>query len=317
MLITFKAKDFVEGAGSLYQKYLFTYMYALAMQEAYVHTSAHLFKAHYKDTDLKKVEELWRLIFYPITSCGKSYEMNEHKEAIKSIPFADSYQHIKNIKKQDREGLFKLVRGNFAKSFEENNLTPKLDEGNFTIAVHLRAFGTGDINFFKNYTYPWQYFNCNYGLSDNCPEYYGKLYSKAINAYINVVPRKKIIVHIHSTASKKDLSPLVERLDPRIEIQFCGEQLAPIAFLDMIHADILIASHSSFSWLALLLRHKPSRIRKGFRYILPENTTLLDEVLYDEVPLIKRPIVFLRKVFDYCFFYPEYFFNLIRSRIYF
>lgn len=317
MPITYIAKDFVEGAGSLYQKYLFTFLYAMGKNDSYIHTSAKLFKGHYQDTDLERMEGLWELIFYPITSCINQDKSPNVSVSLLSIPFHVSYKFIRNMSVSNREKLLRIVRNKFSEAFEENNLKPKQTENKFIIAVHLRSFGVGDVDFFKNYTYPWQYFNRDYGLSDNCPEYYGKLYSKAINDYIRAVPNNDIIVHLHSTASIEELEPLISRIDPKIEIKFCGEQLAPLAFIDMINADILIASHSSFSWLALLLRKKPSKIRKGFRYILPENVTLLDEVLYEGIPQVKRPLIFLKKVYDYSLFYPEYFFNLIRSRIYF
>ncbi len=317
MSITYIAKDFVEGAGSLYQKYLFTYLYAISKKENYIHTAAKLYKGHYQDKDLEKIESLWTLIFYPITSCVELHQLDSTGEDLIHTPFGATYKYIKSMKRNERENLFKDVRKRFTESFIINNLWNHYNQNEFIIALHLRSFGVGDINFFKNYTYPWQYFNCDYGLIDNCPEYYGKLYANAINDYLNLIEKKKIIVHIHSTASIEDLKPLISRIDPRIDIKLCGEQLAPLAFLDMICADILIASHSSFSWLALLLREKPSRIRKGFRYILPENAILLDEVLYKDASYMEWPIIFIKKVFNYLIFYPVYFFNLIRSRIYF
>lgn len=317
MPITYIAKDFIEGAGSLYQKYLFTFLYAIGKEVSYVHTPAKLFKGHYKDSDLERMEGLWELIFSPITSCINQNELPNLTAPLLNIPFDVSYKSIKNMRESSREELLKVVRNKFDAAFEKNNLKPSEIKSQFVIAIHLRSFGVGDVEFFKNYTYPWQYFNRDYGLSDNCPEYYGKLYSKTINDYIKALPDNDIVLHVHSSASIEDLKPLISRIDSKIKIKFCGEQLAPLAFMDMIYADILIASHSSFSWLALLLRKKPSKIRKGFRYILPENTTLLDEVLYEGVPLVKRPLIFLKKVYDYSLFYPEYFFNLIRSRIYF
>jgi hypothetical protein len=317
MPITYIAKDFVEGAGSLYQKYLFTFLYAIGKDDSYIHTPAKLYKRHYQDSDLERMENLWELIFSPITSCINQGNSPNVSAPLSNIPFDISYKFIKNMNVSRREKLLRIVRNKFSEAFDENNLKPKQTQNQFTIAVHLRSLGVGDIVFFKNYTYPWQYFNHNYGLSDNCPEYYGKLYSKAVNDCIKYALDKSIVVHIHSTASIEELGPLISRIDPKVEIKFCGEQLAPLAFIDMIHADILIASHSSFSWLALLLRKKPSKIRKGFRYILPENVTLLDEVLYEGIPLVKRPRIFLKKVYDYSLFYPEYFFNQIRSRIYF
>ena len=317
MPITYIAKDFTEGAGSLYQKYLFSYLYALGKEDSYIHSPAKLFKAHYKQEDLEKVEKLWELIFSSITSCNNNHKSNSERDFLLNIPFGLTYKYIKNMKKSDRENLLRIVRKRFYESLQKNGLKPYHNQNEFIIAIHLRSFGAGDIDFFKNYTYPCQYFDCDYGLIDNCSEYYGKLYSKAINDYIILMPNKRIVVHIHSTASSQDLKALISRLDPKIQIKLCSEQLAPLAFIDMVYADILIASHSSFSWLALLLRDRASKIRKGFRYFLPENAILIDEVLYEGIPPIKRPLVFLRKVSDYLYFYPEYYFNLIRSRIYF
>ena len=86
-------------------------------------------------------------------------------------------------------------------------------------------------------------------------------------------------------------------LDKKIKIRFFLNELAPYSFLDLVFADILVASHSSFSWLALLLRNGPSYIRKGFRHFTTESTSTLDEVLFseDQTAIQKFRIKFLLK----------------------
>jgi hypothetical protein len=48
----------------------------------------------------------------------------------------------------------------------------------------------------------------------------------------------------------------------------------------LVLADYLIASHSSFSWLASLLHEGPNYIRQKFRHFVTPQTQTIEEVLY-------------------------------------
>jgi hypothetical protein len=106
-------------------------------------------------------------------------------------------------------------------------------------------------------------------------------------------------------------------LDQNIQVNFFLKEAAPKAFLDMICADILIASHSSFSWLALLLRSKKTYIRRGFRHFITLDTEVIDEVLYDDCGLMGKLIVFIKLKIAYFAFYPKYFFKLLTNGVFF
>jgi hypothetical protein len=54
----------------------------------------------------------------------------------------------------------------------------------------------------------------------------------------------------------------------------------PKSFIDLIYADYLIASHSSFSWLASLLHKGPTYMRGNFRHFVTPETQFIEEVLH-------------------------------------
>jgi hypothetical protein len=153
-------------------------------------------------------------------------------------------------------------------------------------------------------------------LPDNNPEYYSRLYASAVNSVSKCV-NKKILLHVHSTGIPSDFEAFLSQVDPNISAKLFLDEVAPVAFMDMLCSDILIGSHSSFSWLAILLRDKPSYIRKGFRHFLPDNTFELREVFFDDNSFWKFSPQKISLFFSYLKFYPKYFYKLIVSRAYF
>ncbi len=70
-----------------------------------------------------------------------------------------------------------------------------------------------------------------------------------------------------------------------------------ISFIDFLAADMLIAYHSSFSWIATMLRKDPSLIRKNFRHIIFENTKIIEEKFYYKENYILNIYLFFKKLY--------------------
>ena len=311
-----------EGAGSQYQRYLLTYLYAKYQGWTYVHMPDVLYDGY--DDQIQEVEAIWVKCFSFLSTFGKvnlpithSLQDALSNKKIYNIPFRKVHAELNRLKPSVREGLLENARGELRKCIAEANLAPKREKDLFIIAAHFRAFGTPDIVFFPYFSFPWQYFNYDYGLPDNRTEYYVRLYSKAINQIARTSEVGKVVLRIHSIVPESVFSELVNLLDRNIEVMYCINEKSPIAFLDLLTADALLASHSSFSWLPLLLRKKPTYIRKGFRHFLTESTKLVEEVYYENGRPIKNFYRWLNKIFSYGIFYPKYYYQMLTSRLYF
>jgi hypothetical protein len=142
-------------------------------------------------------------------------------------------------------------------------------------------------------------FSVDYGLPDNNHDYYSKLYANAVNSIVAEHSITKPILQIHSTGKEDSFKQLLSLLNPKIEVQFFLNEHAPRSFVAMIYADILIASHSSFSWLPMLLHQGPKYIRKNFRHFLPANTKIIEEVLMKDKNQFEQALIFLNMKLKY------------------
>ena len=311
-----------EGAGSENQRFLFAYLYAISNGLQYVHRPSSRYFAHDDLSHMSLAESEWSKIFgflnksKPISLPVKRFKKLSEccPEYIYKISFSKAYAYINALHIEDRENLLDIIRHEFI-AHNKSEIESIAITDKFVISIHLRALSPGDV--LTSYdSFPWQHFNFDYGLPDNNPHYYAKLYAKAINEIARQNSKKNVILHIHSTESFDVFESLLDLLDDNIQVEFFLKESAPKAFMDMINADILIASHSSFSWLPLLLRTKPSYIRKGFRHFVSMKTQLIDEVLYDDCSFLGRILIYMRLKFAYCVFYPKYFFSLITNGIF-
>lgn len=311
-----------EGAGSQYQRYLLTYLYAKYQGWTYIHLPDTLYDGY--DDQIEEVEAIWVNCFSFLNEAGRveipvtdNLEDARSHNKIYNIPFKKVYAALNRLDIDTRECLLEDARKKLTRCISEADLSPERKKDEFVIAAHFRAFGTPDIVFFPYFSFPWQYFNYDYGLPDNKTEYYVLLYSQAINSIAKKSGASKIIVRLHSIVSESVFKGLVERLDKNIDVIYCINERSPVAFLDLLTADALLASHSSFSWLPLLLRKKTTYIRKGFRHFLTKNTELIEEVYYEKDRPIMNFYRFLKKIFCYAIFYPKYYYQMITSRLYF
>ena len=131
-------------------------------------------------------------------------------------------------------------------------------------------------------------FSYDYGLPDNNPTYYSELYANAVNKIVSEHNIERPILHVHSTGQRGAFNLFESLLYPEIRVKYFLNAHPPSSFLDLIFADIMIASHSSFSWLAILLRNGPTYIRKNFRHFLPKNTKVIQETLFNNKNIWQR-----------------------------
>lgn len=278
-----------EGAGSFYQRPFLAYLFAKANNLEFVNAINIPSSNHYTPFEANAIHDLWGKIFKflgePTEVLGSIPDFHSAakncKDVIYNVPFHTSYHYLANLSTQVRETLLGQAREEFRRNIQSSFFCPVKQSANFVIAIHLRDTSKGDPPKSLKLI-DWQLFSHDYGLPDNNPLYYAKLYATNIN---EIVRKHKIlnpILHIHSTGNRENFSFFLSLLDEKINIKFFLNELAPYSFLDLVFADILVASHSSFSWLALLLRNGPSYIRKDFRHFTTELTSTLDEVLFSD-----------------------------------
>lgn len=302
-----------EGAGSQIQQFLFAYLFCKAKNFQYAHVWGDRFTGHDSAISAGGIDQMWKDIFGLFKSCSMAnpsiseyFSDVDDDEILYNIDFKRAYAFIERIGSGGINNLLESVRRDFYASNKYSGSKLRSKE-EFVIGLHLRALSAGDT--FRSYdSLPWQYFNFDYGLPNNNPRYYSLLYANAVNKIASFVPGNRVIsLHIHSTGSKSDFSDLLALLSPRINVRLFLREVAPVAFLDLLYADVLIASHSSFSWLALLLRDGPTYIRKGFRQFLTSNTFPIEEVLYKNGSYYANALTFMKMIFSYSIFFPKYY----------
>lgn len=305
-------KGATEGAGSRFQRYLLCFLYAMDNGLNYMYKPDEQYLGHYTANALE-ISNAWNEIFEFLV--GDNTEKNDSIiiQEISEISFSKTYKYLNSIGEERREALLHLARQKLFIHLKLKGLYKKNEC--YTISAHLRTLSIGDV-LANTSSFPWQHFNVDYGLSNNNPIYYEKMYSKCINGIARRSGHDRVLLRIHSTTNPYTFESFTQLLDSNITVEFCTDMNAPDAFLDMLYSDVLIASHSSFSWLALLLRERQSFIRGGFRHFTTRHTTIIDEVLYDGMGPLRRSYNFLKLVLEYALFYPRYAFCVISSGAY-
>lgn len=285
-----------EGAGSFYQRPFLASLMASALRIPFVMAANPHSDCHYAAEDHHAIEQDWEKIFSflgpKVKFDNPLQNINLNNELIKgetyNAPFDVSYRFLNNLSTHQLKTLLNHARH----QFEENiKLFPELyhncdssQGGDQTIiALHIRDRSKGDPPFSKKTLLDWQMFSRDYGLPDNNPNYYSRLYANAVNQIVRKNRIQNPVVRIHSTGEKNSFNQMLSLLDPNITVEFFLNADPPKSFLDLVFADYLIASHSSFSWLASLLRKGPTFMRRKFRHFVSPETEWIDEVLYDNV----------------------------------
>lgn len=303
-----------EGAGSQYQRKLLTYLYAKNKGLGYVDIDENLYlQGDDVAFSMDEIKTLWNKAF---SFLRKEMASQKITDEYKVVDFQVVLRHFSILNAKERDILLKKAAEEFRKSVNQANFKTNYEKNKFHIALHLRAKDKTDITHFKYFSYPWQYFNVDYGLPDNNPEYYAKLFSSEINR-ISQKTKQAVTLHLHTMASDDDLKYLLSLIDPDIEIRIIRQRISVSAVIDFVFADVFIGSHSSFSWLALLLRTGPSYLRGGFRHFVPSHTSYIGEVLYEKGEWLKNFGRYIYRLISYAYFYPQYYYQLLTSRLYF
>ena len=302
--------DHQEGAGSFYQRFILAYLFAKENNLKYIHAKNTPCLAHYDPNESENINAMWEEIFLFLGTRVDIYipvsdfhsESDHDLKTIYHIPFKTAYEYLEALDFDKREVLLEKFRLEFYRNLNKKFIPVKECKTDFIIAIHLRDSSRGDpIKSIK--LIDWQLFSYDYGLPDNNPSYYSKLYATTINKIILEQKPSNAILHIHSTGNPEVFSQFTELLDPRLRIKFFLNHPAPLSFLDLIFSDIMIASHSSFSWIAILLRSKKTFIRKDFRHFLTANTSIIEEVLYTtNQTFLQRFFLHIKVKFKYWIF---------------
>lgn len=295
-----------EGAGSFYQRPFLAYLFARAKGYSFINATNAFSDCHYSESESEKIHADWekifgflgsKLTFDPnIPTYTSSTKIT--KDQTYHIPFQESYSFLENLEAEKLNKLLDQARIEFFSNLERYpDLLPK-KRGKTIIALHLRDLSKGD-PIPSELLLDWQMFSLDYGLPDNNPKYYSELYANAVNNIVSECKIKSPTLHIHSTGKRDSFNSLESLLNPRIEVKYFLNAHPPSSFLDLVSADILIASHSSFSWLAVLLRYGPTYIRKNFRHFLPENTIIIQEVLFKNKSTWQKFLIWVRMKLSY------------------
>jgi hypothetical protein len=299
--------DNTEGAGSFYQRPFLALITAQRLNLPFIHATNRHSDTHYKDGNFRLINQDWECIFrflgkptafvQPCPSlilnnpviAGQTYH----------LPFDAAYEFLNSIGTTERETLLEPIKKSFKVNLESNapHLIPKHQTGT-VIAMHLRDRSSGDPTPSRRLL-PWQMFSVDYGLPDNNHSYYSKLYAHAVNSIVSEHSIATPILQIHSSGKECSFKHLISLLNPKIEVQFFLNEHPPKSFVAMIYADILISSHSSFSWLPMLLHRGPKYIRKNFRHFLPANTKIIEEVLMKDKNIFQRVLIHLNMKLRY------------------
>jgi hypothetical protein len=299
--------DNAEGAGSFYQRPFLALLAAKKLRIPFINAINRHSDIHYQGRDFQSIHQDWGCVFgflgTPIafTQPCPSLVLNQQAIAEQTyhLPFDVAYEFLNSAETTEREALLEPIRKSFKANLEVNapHLIP-IDQIGTVIALHLRDRSAGDPIPTRRLL-DWQMFSVDYGLPDNNHDYYSKLYANAVNSIVAEHSITKPILQIHSTGKEDSFKQLLSLLNTKIEVQFFLNEHAPRSFVAMIYADILIASHSSFSWLPMLLHQGPKYIRKNFRHFLPANTKIIEEVLMKDKNQFEQALIFLNMKLKY------------------
>lgn len=260
------------GYGAIFEILIYTKIFAHINKGTYCPSRIFLIPIN---DDIENNEN-WHQIFNFLLQ----FNLIGYDQNVKRISFFKAYRAFKSCSNSFKEELLNNVRKEFYENF--NKKYPTESKNIITIAIHLRCPSevetVGGI-----LTLPYQHFDQNYHIFDNCTSYYKLLFSFTVNKiYDNITnngTNKKIKLHVHSLCNKALLEQFKLLINPNIEVIYFSDN-AFKSFIDFIQCDHFIAAHSSFSYLAVLLRNSNTYIRGGFRHYVPKYVNIIDEKFF-------------------------------------
>ena len=289
---TYLHKLTAEGAGSLLQRELFAYFASEIMGYEFIginnkfligHEPDHITQeklnsdwgllrqciANYIDADLILEEDVIDVkTFNSLSQAIIDYKFVD-KVFFLSIDFKIAHELYKKQSNYTKQKLVDDIRIKFKAKFDFGT-----DE---VFALHIRCASKAD-EVFGFETLPWQHFNKDYGIHNNNPEFYRRLYNGILKGIVENYPisiRPKL--NIYSTCTSGDLDLFCINLKSTFDIKIILNGYSFDDFISLSRAKILISAHSSFSWLALFFNSNDTFIRSGFRHELPYNTTIFND----------------------------------------
>ncbi len=299
-----------EGAGSFYQRPFLASLVARSLGVPFVPANNPHSDCHYQSTDQQSIEADWEHLFgflgnkisFPNALPNLDPDQALAAGQVYNAPFSLSYSYVVQLDAQALQALLQVSRTQFKDHLQAYpELLPPKEDGT-VIALHLRDRSKGDPPFSIKTLLDWQMFSLDYGLPDNNPQYYSRLYAHAVNQIVSKYAIEKPILHIHSTGEEKSFKQLLSLLDNKVQVKLFLRTSPPQSFLDLVLSDYLIASHSSFSWLASLLHTGPTFIRGKFRHFVTPDTQIIEEVLYQHKNLLQKILISMRMKIAYFLF---------------
>lgn len=274
-------KNHHEGLGSIFQRILFCYLYCESNKLEFGFSEKNLyFTNHFRKEEESEIIHNWSHIF-------NIFFYYKNKIIDVNVDFEKSLKNFENLKENERIKLINNLRINFFKKITiKKNLYKEKDES-IVIAIHIRDLSKGD-SVIGIKSLAWQYFSVDYKIPSENHDYYSRLYSKNINEIAENYKNQKIILRIHSTTNYDNLKKIIFNLNKKINVEYYLNERIDKTFIDMITCDVLIASHSSLSYLALFLNRNKKYIRNNFRHVLPYDVEILREVLLDDIGIFKK-----------------------------
>jgi hypothetical protein len=294
-----------EGAGSFYQRPFLASLMAQSLGTPFLLAANPHSDCHYQKVDHLAIEREWGNVFhflgpttqFPTPLQNLTLENKLVGGQTYNAPFELSYQYLDKLDKPSFQALLNPARQRFLENIQRYpELLPQARsaaEGidgkpETIIAIHLRDRSKGDPPFSTKTLLDWQMFSRDYGLPDNNPDYYSRLYAHAVNQIVENNHIENPVLHIHSTGEEKSFQKMLALLNRKISVKLFLNTSPPKSFVDLVLADYLIASHSSFSWLASLLRTGPTFMRGKFRHFVTAETQFIEEVLYQNTNWLQK-----------------------------
>lgn len=133
------------------------------------------------------------------------------------------------------------------------------------ICLHIRSINSEDISFCIEQDFRELYTNKE-----------EKRYIDLIQNLKKVCYNEKIHLHIYSQGSKDNFLNVINLSENKFEIILHLDENPVSDIYHMSHADLLIMSNSSYSWVSHLLNYNPTLVRDNFWHSTYPNTLKLD-----------------------------------------
>jgi len=254
-----------EGAGSLYQEAISARLLCdlsgktLACPPIqYLH--------HYKSSgsSLRAYLKTWNNVFSPL-----GLHLQE-KTFHQNLPFIEN---PKAMLDSLPESVFQEAVEKLRIKFPPRN--PPQAHRKYTLAIHLRNLNPED-EVREQGGEAYGYYGQNLGQALNPRRNLDRLLN--LQNYIlrekkRYVPKgKKLLIQIISQGHL----PGIQALEKKCDVEYALDEHPARSFRRMLEADLLVMASSSFSYLACLLRARPSWALKRFRHQLPANCQICE-----------------------------------------